>query len=181
MQSKARWWESNLNLGFAGTVAASLVVVALVSVFGLIPVWQWLKSVGRWLVHPVSVPFVVVIAMVGALGVFVVGLLLKLKQPPPPAWLDYRQDNFLGIIWRWRYFSEGHELINSSITPYCPQCGTRLRGEKQHDRNGTLTTVFLCDECQFNQAIPGNGEDVFARVVRLVEREVHRRMALPVP
>jgi hypothetical protein len=176
-QSKARWWESNLNLGFAGTVAASLVVAALIYVFGRIAVWQGFVLVGRWLVHPVSLPLVVVVVMAGAVVVLLVGLLLKFKQPPPPAWLDYWQDNFLGIVWRWRY--EDGQIVRSSITPYCPQCGTRLRGSQQG--YGIMTTSFICDECHFQKDIQATIPEVIARIERLVEREVSRRMALPVP
>jgi len=175
-QSKARWWESNLNLGFAGTVVAGLVVVGLVYVFGRIAVGEWLKSAGRWLVHPVPVPLVVLVVLIGVLLVFVVGLLLRFKKPAPPPWLNYWTDNFLGIVWRWRY-AEGL-LVRSSITPYCPKCETRVRIVVQGYK--PETTLFICDECHFNQNIHGNWQEASARIERLIEREVNRRMTLPV-
>jgi predicted RNA-binding Zn-ribbon protein involved in translation (DUF1610 family) len=155
-------------------VVAGLVVAALLFVFGLVPIWQWLVSAWRGLIHPVPVPLVVLIGMVGALVAVAVGFLLKLKHPPPPLWIGYWQDTFLGIHWRWRY-DAGSQLDEPSITPFCPRCGTRLRGEQQGYRE--MTTSFICDECQFNQEIPGNGLQVIARVARLIEREVHRRIA----
>jgi hypothetical protein len=67
--------------------------------------------------------------MIGALIVTAVGIVLNSMQPAPPAWLNYQQDTFLGIIWRWSY--TGSHLSESSITPFCPQCETRMRGEQQ--------------------------------------------------
>lgn len=174
--SKVRWWQSNRNLSFAGTVVATLVATALLYVFGRIP--GWLVSAWWWLVHPVPVPLVVLVVMVGLLVVGAVGLLRKLKEAPPPPWLAYWQDTFLEIVWRWRY-TDSHQLVDSSITPFCPQCGTRLRGEEHGYKD--RTTSFICDECQFRKDIPGNGPQVVARVARLIEREAERRIARPAP
>lgn len=172
--SKARWWESNLNLGFAGTVVAGLAIAAILGVFG--PVWWWLISAWRWVVHPVPVPLVVFVAMVGALVVFALGLLRKMQEPPLPPWLDYREDRFLEVIWRWRYRSDD-QLAEASLTPYCPRCETGLRLQPQS--YAAVGTCFICDECSFRQDVPGSVDEVFERVARLIEREANRRVRAP--
>lgn len=165
-----------MNLGFVGTVLAGLVVAGILGAFGQIPIVSaWAVDTWRRLVHPVSVPLVVLIVMTGALIVFVAGLVLKSIEPALPAWLEYREDNFLGIVWRWRY--EGSHLAESSLRPFCPQCGTGMRGEQHGYKD--MTTSFMCDECQFTRDIPGNGAAIIDRISRLIEREANRRLAQP--
>jgi hypothetical protein len=98
-----------------------------------------------------------------------------LKQKAAPGFRTYRQDTFLGIGWRWDYFSD-NTLHRSSITPYCPQCSTVLRGEV--GGYAQMTTTFICDECGFRESING-GEDVIYRLCRIIEREVNRRFPAP--
>lgn len=175
--SNVRWWQSGLNLGFIGTVVAGLVVATILAVSGRIPAVVWGVAAWRWLVRPVPVPLLVLVVMIGVLIVFAARIVLKSLKFRPPAWLDYVQDNFLGIVWRWRY--EGSHLVESSIRPFCPQCGTGLRGEQQGYRE--MTTSFICDECPFAQDIPGNVEQVIDRIGRLIERAVNQRLTQPRP
>jgi hypothetical protein len=164
-----------VNLGFAGTVTAGLVVAIVLAASGRIPALAWGAAAWRWLVRPVPVPFLVLIFIVGALVVFVTGILLKSMEPAPPTWLDYRQDTFLGIVWRWRY--DGTHLAEWSIRPYCPRCGTGLRWEEHGYMD--ITTSFNCDECRFTLDVPGGGAAVTDRICRLIEREVNKRLAQP--
>jgi hypothetical protein len=170
--SKVRWWQSGLNLGFIGTVVAGLVVAIILALSGRIPAVEWGVAAWRWLVHPVPVPLLALVVLVGALIVFAVGTVLKSMAPPPPAWMDYLQDNFLGIVWRWRY--DGNHLTEWSIRPFCPECGIGLRGEQHGYKD--MTTSFTCDECRFTRDISGDGAAVIDRVSRLIEREANRRL-----
>jgi hypothetical protein len=166
--SKVRWWQSNFNLGFAGTVVATLVGGVILAQSSQIR--EWAVAAWHWLVHPVPVPLVVLVVMVGALIVFLWGIVRKSIGPAPPVWLGYRQDNFLEMVWRWRY--AGTVLVESSIRPYCPRCGTGLRWGQQGYTE--MTTYFNCDECKFSRQIPSGADEVVSRIGRLIEREAER-------
>ncbi len=174
-KSDMRWWESRRNLGFLGTVVAGVVIAGILWMFGLIPVGRWAAATWAGLVYPIRVPLTILVAMVGTLMLVAVRALLRSTEPPPPAWLNYREDTFLGIIWRWSY--DGAQLARWSIRPFCPRCSTGLRGEQQGYRE--MTTSFICDECRFSQDLPGNGEQVIDRVCRLIEREANQKLAAP--
>ena len=171
-EAKARWFESGRNLGFLGTVVSAVVAGFLLEAFDVVPVAQWLGSTWRWVVRPVPVPLIVLVAMAGGLLVVVVGSLLRRLEPPPAAWLDYRADTFLGIDWRWDYFSDG-QLKSRSLSAFCPRCETRLRAEVQGYMQ--MTTSFICDECHFRQDVPGSGDEVIDRICRLLEREANQK------
>jgi hypothetical protein len=167
------WWESHRNLGFWGTVVTGVVLAGVLWIFGLVPVGQWAAVLWGALIYPIRVPLILLVALVGTLMVVALRALLSATTPPPPSWLAYREDNFLGIVWRWSY--DGTHIASWSLRPYCPQCSTGLRGEQHGYKD--MTTVFTCDECQFTQDIRGNGEQVLERICRLIEREANRKPA----
>jgi hypothetical protein len=166
---RARWWESGLNLGFAGTVIAGVVTGIILLALRVIPVWRWIPAFGRWLVRPVPVPLVVLVGIVAALTIFVVRFLARSMDPPAPPWLGYREDSFLGVTWRWQY--AGHRLDERSIGAFCPQCQMRLRVDAGGYR--TITTTLSCEQCGTRQEIEGNPDELRGRIGRLIEREAN--------
>jgi hypothetical protein len=91
----SRWWEARRNLGFLGTVIAGVVVGIILLAVGLVPVGRWIVAAWEWMVRPVAVPFVVLAGLAAFLAVAVARFLLSVREAPPPAWLNYRQDEFL--------------------------------------------------------------------------------------
>jgi hypothetical protein len=181
---RVRWWQSGLNQSFIGAVAVAVLSGVILDARGLIPFGQWVRTAGqwsavavRWLVQPIRVPLLVLAFMSFALVAVAVRGVLKSLKPPPPAWLEYRQDQFFDIAWTWRY--AGNQILESSITPFCPRCQMRLRGDQQGYM--TMTTTFICDDCGFRKDIQGSGHDVIDRISRLIEREANRKAALPTP
>jgi hypothetical protein len=185
VSAKPGWWESHRNLGMRETVIATLlggvVLAAILGLFGKIPVWDWLVLAQRWLVHPVPIPLVVLMILVGIIGVFALAFLLSVDNPPPlPPWLDYREDTIFGIVWRWRYDdTERKQLVESSIAPYCTKCDILLRGAPGF--YAPITTSFICDECQFKRDIPGDGPAVARRLVSLIDDRARQRRASAAP
>jgi hypothetical protein len=118
----------------------------------LIPVGPLAASLWGALIYPVGVPLVILVALVVSLLIVAARALLG---PPRPPCLTYREDNFLGVVWRWSY-DEGHRLAPLSIRPYCPQCKTGLRSE--WSGYTAIITVFICDECGFKQEANGTLE-----------------------
>ena len=171
-KANVRWFESGRNLGFLGTVVSAIVAGFVLDALDVAPVAKWLGSAWRWVVHPVPVPLIALVAMVGGLLVAIGGWLLRRLEPAPPAWLEYRADTFLGINWRWDYLSDG-QMKNRSLSAFCPSCHTRLRAEVHG--YSQMTTSFICDECHFRQDLPGNSDEIIDRICRLIEREANRK------
>jgi hypothetical protein len=171
------WWQSHRNLGFWGTVVAGVVLAGALWILGLVPVERWAAGLWGALSYPIRVPLVLLVALVGTLIVVALRALLGATAPPPPPWLAYIEDNFLGIVWRWSY--DGTHIARWSLRPYCPRCSTGLRAE-QHGYMD-MTTTFICDECRFVQEVQGNGDAVLDRICRLIEREANSRVTRPFP
>ena len=72
-------------------------------ILGLVPIGQWAAALWGVLFHPVRVPLILLVALVGTLTVVALRAVLSTTTPPPPPWLAYREDTFLGILWRWSY------------------------------------------------------------------------------
>jgi hypothetical protein len=155
-----------------GTVVASVVAAGILWTLGILPIGVWAVTAWAALVYPIQVPLVILVGMIGTLLVVGWRAVLRALGPPPSPWLSYREDTFLGVVWRWSY-DQTHHLVEQSICPYCPRCNTRLRGEQQG--YAEITTAFLCDECGFKQYIPGNGDAVMSRIGRLIEREANKK------
>ena len=70
--SQIRWWESGRNLGFVGTVVATIVATWVLAVLDKLP--NWASTIGRAAIRPVPVPLIVLVPMVVILlGVGVYG------------------------------------------------------------------------------------------------------------
>jgi hypothetical protein len=175
MADGVRWWESNRNLGFAGTLAATVIGGVLLNQLGVLPLGRWLSTTIAFLIWPIPVPFVIAAAFVGAMTHSVIRGLRR-RASSRPVWLSYKQDTLLGVVWRWTY--SGDLLLESTASAFCPHCELRLRV----DSPGYMQrqTELLCDGCGHRAVINGSPREVVERVVRLVEREANRRAA-PAP
>jgi hypothetical protein len=171
-EPQIRWWQSHRNLGFLGSVAVGLVVAFVLGVFGNIPLGRLALAFWGLLVYPIRVPLIVLASAATILLILAVRALSPSAAPPAPAWVNYREDQFLGVVWRWMY--DGLHLSRESIRAYCPQCAIGLRGE-EHGGYGKSISLLICDECGFRTQIPGSVTQVLDRICRLIEREINTR------
>ncbi len=82
----------------------------------------------------------------------------------------YKCDNFLGIKWRWSYFSG--QITN--LWAYCPQCDTML----VYEEVGSLydpdrKTLLYCETCGCNRLDHQGDEDYLVQKIR---RQIDRKI-----
>ena len=85
-----------------------------------------------------------------------------------PAYLDYTEDEFLGMRWRWKYHPDGG-IFNP--VPYCLLCDDRLRQVGMKD--GThRQALFECNRCEDTRLTFDTTDDVVEQVHMLVQRKI---------
>jgi hypothetical protein len=50
----------------------------------------------------------------------------KTVPPPPPAYIDYNEDVFDGVLYRWEYYYAYGVYRNTDPVAYCPRCFCKL-------------------------------------------------------
>lgn len=150
--------------------------LAVTGIAGLVSwIWGsgWIGGTWRFLVTPVAVPLAILVVLVGSLGWFALGALGRAATVAPEIpWRDYTEDEFLGVLWRWRY--SGSRLLESSLTPYCRSCGLGMIGT-QTGYSVEPQTTLVCEDCRLEVPIRGSMTQVVDRVARKIELEIRRR------
>lgn len=76
--------------------------------------------------------------------IFIVVLIVKILEPKHKM---YRQDEFHGVMWKWRY--KNNKIID--LWCYCPACNSMLHVDDENCKTtstlGNKTTFFVCDTC----------------------------------
>jgi hypothetical protein len=84
-----------------------------------------------------------------------------------PSINDYAQDTFFGMVWRWRYHSDGSPIIP---TPYCRFDDTALVPQFQ---TIPMQVVFFCETCrQTFGPMQGDYQTASGTVMRQIERKI---------
>jgi len=146
-----------------------LLAILRVPVFRSIEIlWSLFRLVLVWMLAPFPVPRIFVLACLTAALVIMTRRRRHRSlsaQPVKPSWRDYREDVFLGLVWRWTYDSSGQP---GAICPFCPQCDLQLS-----PRVGAfhMSTELRCDRCQrerlsYDQDWPG----LIARIILEIQR-----------
>ncbi len=89
----------------------------------LLTPWQWIVDTSR-LSLSVPVWLISLFGMLVLIEVISWGRRLIPKQKKillPPAWMDYTDDIFAGLRWRWEYRKQGSGWMISDLTCYCPE------------------------------------------------------------
>lgn len=122
---------------FISSVLAVAIVSLCTYLFGgwdhvIPPVWNSIKWVCSAIVSGVSysvrVPVSILVLLVVITGWLILRAIASViqatPQPPTTTYLDYREDVFQGVIWRWNY---SHGNINfSNMLAFCPHDDTLL-------------------------------------------------------
>jgi hypothetical protein len=86
---------------------------------------------------------------------------------------DYVEDEFEGLVWRWRYAFTGAIV---ELWCFCPECDSVLvyseeGGSFVEERKPMVH--LKCERCQTRRAsLEGNREFVLARIQRLIDRKL---------
>ena len=138
--------------------------------------WWWpavrgsAPDVYEMLARHTSIPNWLLAGLVGIALVFtatVIGSLVSRR----PRWRSYTEDEFFGLVWRWRYSVVVGEGIPVDLTPFCPFCD--LQVQPVLAAGGHDGIACLCDGC--GRTLGTFQESAFA-LQRNVERLIHRRI-----
>lgn len=139
-------------------VISSLVVAAVLAVASyFIPgLWAYLGgliTVPRWWYW-----FLLLFFALTLLGILVVAAFIVLG----PEWRRYREDRFLGLVWRWEWSPLGHAR---DIWCYCPRCDRPMVYDTRFDHDDRVTkTRFECRACGTPLTRPGTKNDTINEV-----------------
>jgi hypothetical protein len=104
----------------------------------------------------------------------VIGKLKKSAQEP--TYLDYLEDSFDGLVWRWQFGSRG-TILNTWC--YCPSCDTvlvyREDFETSYGFGGGMKNVthFTCERCNSKKAtLEGHRNSIIPRIERQIDRKI---------
>lgn len=83
--------------------------------------------------------------------------------------IAYQQDSFFGLMWRWRWASNG-TIDPFSLTPFCPLCDRVI----PVSLDGYGPTRFNCDVCRGERVLDGNLPHSLNRVLRKIDLKIHK-------
>lgn len=158
------------TIGLFVTVVGGLIVEVIKG----FPLLRWtvaiVEGTARWLGTPVPVPRWSVVLFWMLLAALVWLGVNRLRREAGPAWLRYREDDFLEFRWRWGYF--GQSIAEGTITPYCPHCMCQMIFTAASAYTSVPHTQILCQECGYNRTFDGIAMELRQRVGRLIERSI---------
>jgi len=138
--------------------------------------WDFLKSCGSILVEKVAVPKWLLGTFILVCALLVGWIYQRIRAAfSEITYLDYREDCFDGITWRWSYDLNGHM---HQIRGYCLTCDTTLVSSEEEDRGfeystGQTFTTFRCERCPDSRIrLLGDRVYIFARIERQIDRAV---------
>lgn len=169
--------KHQLRTGVIIAVIASLISTFILWFLGFIPaVWQACKSASiclfRFLLSSIPVP----VWLIVLLSPLIISTLIRMyaalrqKDTEHQNWLDYKQDEIMGMIWRWRYTSYQGEIEN--IWCFCPDDNTELVYEDGYSLRFP-TVSFRCETCG-RKFGPFDGDR--HHVLGMAERQIRRKI-----
>ena len=168
--------RNNVIAGVLATLIASGIIafVPVVRDFVLRLAGQSLGLL-QYLKRPVALPlWLVALLCLGSVcfALLVAAFLVSRRAPRPSqeeSSLNYRKDEFGGVVWRWRMESDFEPY---TISAFCPVCDMQL--EAQTELYGYApSTYFTCDKCHYRSQ-PFNMDPGELQAFML--REIQRRL-----
>jgi hypothetical protein len=85
-------------------------------------------------------------------------------------WRFYTKDTFIGILWRWRYDSQGQIRL---VVPYCVTCGGQLSYSSVSATHTPPMSWFDCAKCKTPVVFPLQSDtEVIEKVKYLVAQNL---------
>lgn len=82
-----------------------------------------------FILKPTVVPnWLFIFLIIGWLIILII-IILRIyltSPPPPPNFLNYTEDIFHGVLYRWEYYNNNGKYIFANPIAYCPQCKCKL-------------------------------------------------------
>ena len=160
-------------------IAAGILAVCAAVGASLLDLWpaigRTLKSAWEYAISPSGLPnwvvWILALALVPTLIILCV-LLWQAVFPgkTEPDWRSYKQDDFLGLRWRWNYLATG---TIEDPAPFCPHCEYRVFPHRASGYTAVDRIGFHCDSCGRN--LP-EFEELFESLQSKVSRFIEQRI-----
>jgi hypothetical protein len=156
-----------------GTVIGGIVLTLVLWLAGFIPtLWQTCKSAFMWLIgfllSSISIPawLIVVVSPFIVATLFRIFVTISRKDIKHPTWRDYKEDEIMGMIWRWHYSHYSGAIHN--ICCFCPYDDTELVYIER-----LMQVTLRCETCN-RQFGPFNADH--DHICRMAERQIRRKI-----
>lgn len=127
---------------------------------------MWNVLISRWEIPWIFILFLILLTIPTLIRIF--RLFVPKSEIKPsmyvPKEIDYDEDEFFGVIWRWN----SDEAIG-----YCPTCQTRVIYKLGYNGRGIESSLY-CETCRRTlTTLDGDRQDVLGRVARQIERKLN--------
>lgn len=164
-------------------VMAGLVLAGILEGCTSVKVFSWIggliKTVGTFLLKPVTLPLVVVAILCLICALSLGGWLIKrgVAASNPP-FLEYTADLLHGYkwVWEWRQTHTGNYRIVNPV-PFCPECGYEPTPKNQfHIPHLTIR----CENCGYEQSYGHwTGENLLERLEKDIQHRARKMLEPP--
>ena len=148
------------------------ILFAIGAIYSSVHWWGQVHTAltAAWLFAIADVPvprwFFWILVLCVVLGIALVGALILTKsQEIPDERLNYKEDDFLNLLWRWRY--EGGQV--SHLNAYCNYCDYQLDIDISRSYSEPCTD-YLCPNCgRTNETFNMERMHIENRVIKLIQ------------
>jgi hypothetical protein len=161
-------------------------IIVGVSVAGLISLttwlipggWNWVKiqALGSWawLLTPATIPTWLALCLgIAAVTLVIILAAFALLARRSSKVIDYGEDNFFDILWRWKYGTGGIH----SICAFCPTCDLQIGPRQIFIDSGVSETLYHCENCRSDvKRLAGTAIQIEERVEREVQRKIRAKV-----
>lgn len=88
----------------------------------------------------------------------------------PASWRAYLDDHFVGLRWRWKYFSDG---TLGDVHSFCPHCDFQVFPRHASSYSAVDRIAFFCDACNRSLAtFDESYEELESKIRRFIQQKV---------
>lgn len=162
-----------IRTGIFVSVGSGLILAGVIWLTGFLPLlWGVVKATTLWVValllFKIPIPVWLFIPLMVATVPTVVLVASRFRKPRGPIYLDYKEDEFSSVIWRWSYMSNGKI---DHVWCFCPADDTMLVFKLPRYVN-TAPTIE-CETCgTVYIRYDGSQENLISAIKRQIDRKI---------
>jgi hypothetical protein len=169
--------RTKIIVSVSSTLIATTIIVGAARIWPSFAAWLGSAWTAAWgfITYRQPVPVWLLSFLILCAVALVAFILLRLRAIRPD-WRSYTQDEFFGVIWRWRYTSQGGV---ADLIPFCPACDTLIRPARQDPPAGYYSsewpyhTRFGCDHCTAKPSVTkGSIDTIHDKIIRQIDRKL---------
>jgi len=168
--------KKKIKIGLVISVTGGLIVAFVTRAYSFLPVlFSWIGNLCSVIWHLLSYPITIafwiflLLLILSARTVFSFLKPLIHRKPLESTELDYTEDSFFGMTWRWSY---PLSPIPKKIWCFCPKCDTQLVFNEGPFR-AAPRFILHCETCKEQiQDFEGSMDYILSKVIRQIDRNI---------